>query len=151
MSYFVTKERVGHKEFEISCWITDTSTVQHFEVKELGHAKFNSLAAAIRAIKTKELNDRKGLKNPKAYLLTEGYGEEKKSSPVEVTSLRDKVTVWVRYLTPGKHSKRGAEGLNRLYADKEKLDQAIATETRLRKVIQEAYDAVPHWEPIPKD
>lgn len=151
MSYFVTKERVGQAEFEISCWITDTSTVQHFEVKELGGARFESLAAAIRAIKTKELNDRKGFKNPKAYLLTNPYHEGKKSSPVEVTSLRDNVTVWVRYLTPGHHSKRGAEELNHLYADKEQLNHAIATETRLKKVIQEAYEAVPHWKPIAKD
>ena len=148
MVSFTASERVGKNSYQISCYMQEDGTISSFECKELDYMRKPTLKELLNAIKKKEKDDKRGFANPKAYKYDyRDYGSDTiKVIEVEVTSIRDERSVWVRYLD-GKRKTRGTERRDGLYADKNALEVAVLEESRLKKIIKQNYAGLRKWEP----
>ncbi len=145
MPTFKTKERYGKQIYELHAWIGDRLGGDQYSSPQLEGLKFDTYAKLIEAIKKKELDDKKGFKNPTAYMFS-GWDyrpEDKKVLQVKVTSLHYAQHAWVT--RPG--GKRGVERLESLYTNKEAMEDYIKFEKTHSKMIKDEYKNLEHWTP----
>lgn len=152
MTTFCAIERVGKNDYRMTCYMNEAGEVTGFECQSMDYLRTKTLPEMLKAIKKKEDADKRGFKNPTAYMVESGYGSPEKILDVTVTSIRDDKTVWVSYgKGKGGSQKRGTEGMQRLYADKELLSAALEEKKTLYRRVEKMFADIPRWSPIPKD
>jgi len=147
MLSFVATEMIGKNQYQITCCMNDDGTVTSFECRDMDYLRGKTLAEILKAIRKKEHDDKRGFLNPKAYMISSGYNEAEKVREVTVTSVRDSRTVWVSY----GGGKRGTEGLHRLYASRELLQDALDFKKEINSKLASKFAVVPMWKPEHKE
>lgn len=140
--------RVGRNDYAIELSIDDAGVIVRACAPTLDRLHKDTLPELMKAIKKVEDGSKRGFKNPTAYMLQHGFGNAEKVVEVEVTSIRDDKTAWVRYKEKKQYgSTRGTESLSRLYKRREQLEVMIQEQKRLETTVRKMWESVDLWTP----
>lgn len=148
MHTFNDTVRVGGNDYAIELSIDDSGVIVCACCPTLDRLRKDNLPDLLRELKKIENNSKRGFKNPTAFMRSSGFGGADKVVEVEVTSIRDERTVWVKYKSKEKFRKdRGTEALSRLYTSRAMVEQAMAFEQRMNGEIRKTWELVANWTP----